>query len=175
MSVETNRHLLAAQGYIELGMLEDAWDELESLPPELRAHDVVLELRIAIYQCLGKWDSARMLAESLAKRSPEKIHWWIEWACSLRQEQSTEQARKVLMEAVALHPNEVRLPYMLACYACDDGQLGAARKLLQTAFSMDATLRRKALDEPDLGPLFEENSLATPPFVPPRPPESDPP
>jgi uncharacterized protein HemY len=58
-------------------MHQDAWNELESLPPELRADDGVLELRIQIYQALGKWESARVLAESLAKRSPENSYWWI--------------------------------------------------------------------------------------------------
>ena len=29
------QHLQAALGYLQLGMYQDAWDELESLPPEL--------------------------------------------------------------------------------------------------------------------------------------------
>ncbi len=44
---ERQRYLEAALGYLGLGMHLDAWGELESLPPELRADDVVLEFRIS--------------------------------------------------------------------------------------------------------------------------------
>jgi len=41
---ELERAIQAATGYIGLGMLDDAWEELESLPPELRAHDAVMKV-----------------------------------------------------------------------------------------------------------------------------------
>ena len=163
------RNLEAALGYLDLGMHQDAWDELENLPPELRADDRVLELRIKIYQRLEKWNSARVLAESLAKRSPENPHRWILWAFFLRREKSVEAARAVLMEAAAVHPDAALIPYNLACYACVLGQIEAARKLLTVAFSMDVMFKRIALDDPDLDPIFGENSSeATPAFVPPH-------
>ena len=77
---EIIRHLEACSGYITLGMYEDAWNELESIPPELRAKVDVIELRLEIYQALGKWESARVLAESMVKRDPENPNWWIAWA-----------------------------------------------------------------------------------------------
>lgn len=168
------RNLDAALGYLALGMYQDAWDELESLPPELRANDHVLDLRISIYQGLEKWEPARVLAESLAKRSPEKPHWWILWAFSLRREKSVEAARAVLLEAASIHPYEALIPYNLACYACVLGQIEAAGKLLQVAFAMDVMLKRVALDDLDLDPIFGENSSeASPLFVPPYLPEFD--
>lgn len=170
-----SRNLEAALGYLALGMHQDAWDELESLPPELRTDDGVLELRIQIYQGLGKWEPARVLAESLAKRSPENPHWWILWAFSLRREKSVEAARSVLLEAAAVHPDVALIPYNLACYACVLGQIEAAHKLLTIAFSMDVMLKRVALDDPDLDPIFgESSSEAAPAFVPPNMPDSDP-
>jgi hypothetical protein len=171
---ELKRHLEAALGYLDLGMHQDAWNELERLPPELRANDLVLDLRISIYHALGKWESARILAESLAKRSPECPHWWIHWAFSLRREKSVEAARAVLLEAVVVHPEEPLIPYNLACYACVVGQLDAAYKLLQVAFSIDVTLKQVALHDQDLDPIFGENSSeATPVFVPPHLSQSD--
>lgn len=171
---DLQRNLDAVHGYLALGMHQDAWDELESLPPELRADDHVLDLRISIYQDLGKWESARVLAESLAKRSPENPHWWIQWAFSLRREKSVEAARAVLLEAASVHPDEALIPYNLACYACVLGQIEAARKLLTVAFSMDVMLKRVALDDPDLDPFFGKNSSeADPVFAPPHLPESD--
>jgi Flp pilus assembly protein TadD len=170
---EVDRMLASAAGYLALGMHEDAWDELESLPPELRADEGVLELRIQIYQGLGKWESARFLAESLAKRFPENQHWWILWAYSLRREKSVEAAREVMLEAAAIHPEAALIHYNLACYACVLGHLEEARSLLAAAFAMDVMLKIAALDDKDLGPIFGENfSEAPPTVVPPHTPES---
>jgi hypothetical protein len=80
----------------------------------------------------------------------------------------------VLLEAASVHPNEALIPYNLACYACVLGQIEAAGKLLQVAFAMDVMLKRVALDDLDLDPIFGENSSeASPLFVPPRLPEYD--
>jgi len=137
-------------------MYEDAWNELESLPPELRANVVVIKLRIEIYQALGKWDSARVLAESLAKQEPTNPNWWILWAYSLRREKSIHEAREVLQEAALQHPGVALIQYNLACYACVLGQVKEANRLLTIAFALDDTLKKIALDDPDLDNIFGE-------------------
>lgn len=151
---DPSQHLRAATGFLDLGMAQDAWDELEKLPSFLTDSDAVLDLRMEIYQKLGKWESARELAESLARRSPENLSWWIHWAYSLRREKSVEAARAVLLEAAPLHPNAGLIPYNLACYACVLGQVGAARKLLETAFGMSANFKRLAPNDPDLRAIY---------------------
>jgi tetratricopeptide (TPR) repeat protein len=148
------RHLDATLGYLALGMHQDAWNELESLPPELRANVGVIELRIEILQRLGKWEAARMLAESLAKQFPENPHWWLLWSYALRREQSVETAQSVLREALAIHPDVGMIAYNLACYACVLGDLEETRALLHIAFPLDPSLRKTALDDPDLEPLW---------------------
>ena len=162
------RHLEAALGYVALGMHQDAWDELECLPPEVRADDHVLDLRISIYQAHGKWEPARVLAESLAKRAPENPQWWILWAFSLRREKSVADARAVLLEASALHPDEAMITYNLACYSCVEGDIETATVLLKQAFALEPDLRKTALDDPDLDSIFgAPSSGAAPVFVPP--------
>ena len=89
----------------------------------LRAHDAVLELRILIYHGMEKWESARVLAESLAKRCPDNPQWWILWDYSLRREKSVGDARSVLMEAAGIHPNVTDILYNLACYSCVEGDV----------------------------------------------------
>jgi predicted Zn-dependent protease len=166
------RHLDTTLGYLALGMNQDAWDELESLPPELRADVSVIELRIEILQRLGKWESARVLAESLAKRSPENPQWWILWAFSLRREKSVADARAVLLEASKLHPNEALIPYNLACYCCVEGDLIGTKGFLTLAFSMSEDLKKTALDDPDLDSIFGANySEGDPVFAPPHLPD----
>jgi tetratricopeptide (TPR) repeat protein len=153
MNVPTD-HLDTTLGYLALGMHQDAWDELESLPPELKADVGVIELRIEILQLLGKWESARVLAESLAKQFPDYSNWWLLWAYALRREQCEEAAQSVLREARAIHPDVGMIAYNLACYACVLGNLEETRTLLQIAFPLDPSLRKTALDDPDLEPLW---------------------
>ena len=43
-------HLIAAHGYLELGMWLDANEELEEIDPELRTVLEVLEVRVQIFQ-----------------------------------------------------------------------------------------------------------------------------
>jgi hypothetical protein len=154
-----SHNLEAALGYLALGMQQDACNELESLPPELRADDGVLELRIAIYHGMARWESARVMAESLAKCSPENPNWWILWAFSLRREESVAAARAVLLEASKVHSDEAVIPYNLACYSCVEGDLIGAKGLLTLALSMSEDLRKTALDDQDLDQIFVRGKI----------------
>lgn len=49
------RHLDAAQGWLELGNSVEAFEELENITPQLRAHPDVLEMRWQIYAKEKKW------------------------------------------------------------------------------------------------------------------------
>lgn len=135
-------------------MHQDAWDLLDDFPPELHIHDAVLDLRIEILQRLGKSESARVLAESLAKRSPENPGWWLSWSYALRRERSVNEAQAVLRKASEIHPNVALIAYNLACYACVLGDLAESRTLLKIAFNMDDSSKHMALDDPDLEPLW---------------------
>ena len=162
MIYKLKRCLDAVHGFITLGMYQDAWDELENLPPEFRADDVVLALRIEIFHGLQKWESSRVLAESLAKRSPENPGWWLSWSFAVRREESVEAARAVLKKAAEIHPNVALIAYNLTCYTCLMGELAEARELLKRAVGIDGQFRKLALDDPDLEPLWAELGKATP-------------
>src|SRR5690349_6603907 len=62
---EIERHLLPAQGWIELGDWQSANDELEKVEASQRAHPYVLELRWQVYALAGKRDVALELAGKL--------------------------------------------------------------------------------------------------------------
>ena len=155
------RCLDAAHGYIMLGMFQDAWDELENLPPEFCSDDVVLALRIEVFHGLGKWDSARVLAESLATRSPENPDWWLSWSFALRREQSVDAAQAVLRKAAHIHPTVAMIAYNLACYACLLGKIAEAKELLKRAFDADEAFKKLAMDDPDLDAIFDKGMPTT--------------
>lgn len=54
-----------ATGYCELGMFSDAWDLIESLPPEEKTKAATLDLRLQILTALSQWDLGEHLAELL--------------------------------------------------------------------------------------------------------------
>lgn len=151
---DLQRPLEAALGFMSLGMHEDALEELETLSPELRSLDVVMEMRIEIYRGLGKWESARVIAESLAGKFPENPGWWLSWSFALRREQSVEAAQVVLLEASEIHPDVGMIAYNLACYACVLGDTDDACLLLKRAFLLDPTLKSTAIDDPDLKQIY---------------------
>jgi hypothetical protein len=57
------QQLTRAEGFFELGMFEEAWNETEELPPIDRTEPLVLELRLRILTALSQWE----LGESVAK------------------------------------------------------------------------------------------------------------
>ena len=58
LEVHDQRHLEAAQGWVELGNHLEANAELENIAAEHRAHPVVLETRWRVYAKAKKWDGA---------------------------------------------------------------------------------------------------------------------
>lgn len=90
------------------------------------------------------------------KTRPKNPNWWIAWAYSLRREKSIGEAREVLQEAVLHHPRVGLIQYNLACYACVLGEVKEAHRLLTIAFALDDTLKKIALDDPDLDNIFGE-------------------
>ena len=54
MHPPNSHHLEAAEGWLELGNHEAAFDELEEIEPKLRGHPEVLEVRWRIYEMADK-------------------------------------------------------------------------------------------------------------------------
>jgi hypothetical protein len=68
-----NRQTEAAVGYVELGMFQEANDQLENIDPFNRAAPEVLAVRIAVYRGLKKWELMREVAKRLAEFQPDEI------------------------------------------------------------------------------------------------------
>jgi hypothetical protein len=62
----------AAIGWLELGNLSEATDELELIHPRRRAHPDVLKVRVAILAAAKKWDEARIIAKTVNALVPER-------------------------------------------------------------------------------------------------------
>jgi hypothetical protein len=149
------RVLHAAMGFIELGMLEDAASELESLPPEDRDRSSVLALRVEIYRESKAWALMEVVARELWKRHPDEPAYWTNLAWAVRRLDSLVAARDILLEAVERFPGDAMTHFNLGCYTCQLGYIGQAKTRVGKAIELDAKFKLLALDDADLEPLWK--------------------
>jgi tetratricopeptide (TPR) repeat protein len=141
------------RGYLELGMVHEAAAELNRLP--LSAADTLeaLSLRVSVLQALSEWPGLAAAAGELARRRPQDASAWITWAYATRRATSLEAAEKILLTAEIHHPNEPTIQFNLGCYACQRGDLIAARRRVDRAVALDPHFGEAARTDPDLSPL----------------------
>jgi tetratricopeptide (TPR) repeat protein len=154
-------HLLqAAQGWMGLGSLSDALTELKDISPENQRHPAVLELRWIIYIQQENWDAALGAATDLVVEAPESANSWLHRSYALRRATGggVAKARAALEPALEKFPEEPVISYNLSCYACQMQDLEIARRWFQRALAIGKKkeIKRMALADPDLEPLWEE-------------------
>jgi predicted Zn-dependent protease len=98
------RQLTEAVGYLELGMLQDAWDVLEEIPAEQRHLPPVLQMRLEIYRRMEKFEGMATIAEHLTKVFPKDSQNWISLAYAQRRCLDLQTAEKTLLEAQKRFP-----------------------------------------------------------------------
>ncbi len=149
------QHLQAAIGYVELGMFQEANEQLEDIDPFNRAAPEVLAVRLAIYQGLKKWELMRQVAKCIAEFQPDDVQWTISLAYATRRADSIQAAKEILLSAESKFLKKALIKYNLGCYCCQLGELENAKNHLKKAFEIDSTLRLQALDDEDLRPLWD--------------------
>src|SRR6187397_1209803 len=123
LEFEDQRLLDAAEGWLELGNWLEAFEELERISPEQRAHPYVLCVRWGIYAKAEKWEMASEVARGMTVVLPDNSWGWIHWAFSLHEMKHTKEAWSVLIPIVDKFPDEIHISYNLACYCCQLGKL----------------------------------------------------
>lgn len=149
-------HIIAAEGYLDLGMTLAANEELERMPAEDRSRPEVYALRLKIYIELKKWDLAEVCAKHLTKIWPDQKGWWCAWAFATRQAVSIEGAEKTLIQARVRFPEDALIYYNLACYASVMGRWREAKYLLAEAIIRDDAYQMRALEDEDMQPIWDE-------------------
>lgn len=151
-----NKHLEAAEGWLELGNWQEANEELELITPLFRAHPYVLELRYKIYDAAGRWDMALGVAKGVRELLPDNQWGHFYTAYALHELKRTQEAYDVLKAVIFKFPDHQLMHYNLACYACRLGKLKAAMKWLEQAIDLGAEIHKQALEDPDLEPLWNQ-------------------
>jgi predicted Zn-dependent protease len=158
LDVPDSFHVQAAEGWLGLGDIESASNELREISPAERAHPAVLAVRYQIYAQAKQWDTAVEVADDLTKILPDKPFVWISLAYATRRKTggSIPDAKKILLGTEPKFPKHYLFPYNLACYCSQLGELEQAEQWLKKAAGIDSTaVKKMAADDPDLKPLWE--------------------
>jgi predicted Zn-dependent protease len=156
LSLQDQRFLNGAEGWLGLGDHLAANEELEQITPELRADPKVLEVRLQIYWAAKKWESCVEIAGALVKLKPGDDYGWIGRSFALHELKRTQEAHDLLLPAGDKFRKNWTIPYNLACYCAQLNHLEEAKIWFKKAMAINEhTVKREAIDDPDLKPLWD--------------------
>lgn len=152
--------LNAVLGWLELGLPADGLDEFQRMPQDVQERPEMLDLRWTLEARLERWPEALATAEKLMAVQPGEPSSWLHHAYALRRvpHGGLAQAQSALRPAFEKFQKEATIPYNLACYACQLGNLEEARAWLARAVERSSPqhIRGMALKDNDLTPLWDE-------------------
>lgn len=154
ISAKTDKTLLAAQGYFELGMMDEALEELDTLPASLQEGTAVLQMRLFIHMRAKRWQQALDISRTFCRVQPEETLGFIHAAFCLHELRRTVEAKEFLLAGPAALLNEATYHYNLGCYDAALGNIEEAQAHLRKAFQLDDKFRVYARTDPDLKPVW---------------------
>jgi predicted Zn-dependent protease len=152
---DADRRIVAAQGYLELGLFTEAREELRALPQDVGARPDVIELWMLCEMGDKRWPQALEMARQLCKLRPDKAGGYIHAAYCLHEMGHTRDALDMLLSGPASLQTKAVYHYNLGCYRARLGEMDGAVEALEMAFQKDASLRHAARKDRDLDGLRE--------------------
>lgn len=150
---DSERRIIAAQGYVELGLYEEARAELVALPTDMHDRVDVVEITLLCLMGRHQWAEALTLATRLCLDEPAEPGGFIHAAFCLHEMGRTEEAVDMLSRGpVSLRTKPVYY-YNMGCYHARLGHFDKAIVYLERAFEMDGDLRQHAKKDKDLDSL----------------------
>lgn len=126
-----NHHLNAAIGWLTLGNTAEARADFERLAPKHRALPEALAVEWQLLAVERRWTDAAKVADDWVEAAPGRPEAWIQRSFALHEGRLTQAAWEKLLPAATLFPQINTIAYNLACYACQLGNLDAARRWLR--------------------------------------------
>jgi Flp pilus assembly protein TadD len=150
----TQRSLLAADGYLFLGMPDEALEELANIPKDDSKQAMVLLARTRVLLHLKRWTEAEKLAAHGATTHPDHEEFTVQRAFALHQLQQGDEAMTVILQAPEWIRQTGIIHYNLACYEAQLGDLRTARQCIKVACQMNKAMKKNAAIDPDLRALW---------------------
>lgn len=146
--------LQRCEGFCDLKMWSDAWNELDALPPELQPDFGVLMWRIQILMGLGEHRKASFIGLSLVQKFPEKLGILLSTAECLIGCSDYEEAAKALKRGLAQLPDSADLWLTLARVEALLGDLPSSRDCVKQYVTLNPDGKALLLAIPELDPLW---------------------
>jgi predicted Zn-dependent protease len=153
-SFEVQKALSAADGYIWLGLPEEALEELNGLHPRKRKNAGVIAMRIRALLHLKRWEESAQLAERALNNYPEENEFTVQRAFALHKMRKGDEAIQVMLSAPEWIRRTGILHYNLACYEAQLGDLKTARQCIRAAIELNVAFKKSARKDPDLQRLW---------------------
>ncbi len=152
-SVEVQRALEAADGYLYLGMTRDALAQIALIPAAEQEEAPVMLARIRVLLHLRRWKDAESLSRRGLELHPDEEEFTVQQAFALHQLEKGEEAFRVLLAAPEWIRRTGILHYNLACYEARLGDINTARRCIDAAIELNSAMKKNVRTDPDLAGL----------------------
>ncbi len=142
-----------AQGYLSLGLVDEAEAELAALSPAEQDQPLALSLRATVFQAQERWIEMQSVTADLVRAEPSEAGWWIMWAYATRRAESVGEAEAILRDGERRHPRDATIQFNLGCYASVRGDLVLAQRYVERAIALDRAFAALAESDEDLTAL----------------------
>lgn len=153
MAMNQSEHITTAEGFFELGMLEEAWGQLEEIEPRHRADSEVLAMRLWILERMGHFDMGLEIARGAVRLHPGELDLWLLGSRHVRVAEGPAAALEFLLACDDRFPGHAAYWFELACLHCQAGDLIRTAECTRRAVELDRGYQKRVLDHPDLEPL----------------------
>ncbi len=145
-----------AEGYLELGMSQQALDSLSRLGDGTNLKSSTLLLRGEALRCLLRHEEALVPLNRAAKMAPDNVHVWLAMGWCYKRVDQLDLAIEALQRAAKVAPTDALIHYNLACYFSLAGAKQRALAHLSQAFAFDSAYRGLVDAEPDFDPIRDD-------------------
>ena len=140
----------AASGWLELGMPDDALEELNGLEGDDRCSRKALELELAARMAKGYWKDGSATALELCAQNIDEPDFFLSAAYCLHEAGETGEAMKTLLRGPRALEGLPVYHYNMACYMWTLGDKDGAKEHLGKAIEMDESFLESARSDRDL-------------------------
>jgi tetratricopeptide (TPR) repeat protein len=151
---EFKRQCEVAEGYLSLGILDEAWNTLEELPAEFKVTKEVLTLQMGVLLKSGEYLKASFLAETLCRFDPDDSDRLIYVARYRYEGRQFESALAWLKSVEEKCDHDAYFHYLRAQCLSSLGNTDEAKAELTKAISMNEGFKLRANEDPAFEFLF---------------------
>lgn len=152
-------HLNSAEGYMLLGMLDEALSEVEKVldndPEDLAAR----ELKCIFLAQMQKYDEAEKNLLKLIKIQPGNPDLFVQLAFIKRRTEGLDTAINAIKKALEINPDMAIANYNIACYYCLQNKIEQAFYHLEKAIRIDAFFAEEARKDEDFNSIKNDEQF----------------